>query len=200
MKYIVLIVLVCANSYLIWSGMRRVNSGSGVGGHNEATVIIPYLYMEQLDPRNLNKCHRRFNLVKAQLLSTGVAVSRSGGGRGDIFLDCAYQETLTVGEEHAVVALDEYGCFIQNRHANGMRILRGGTLVQADEIEIEDGTVLYLGEQPVRFSYPQITEVHHCVSVRQIWKVIQMFLGNLIGFSRRNRKNTQAQRSERDMW
>ena len=200
LKYIVFAALLCIDVLLILTRKSGKGRKKTTSGDNGGTVIIPYLYLEQLDPHNLNKCYRRFNLTKEQLLSTGMAITRAGGYQGEVPLDCVYKETLTVGEEHAVVALDEYGCFIQNNHMNGMRILQGDTLVQVNEIEISEGTIVYLGEQPVRFSYPKITVTPRTTSWRKVWVMLQMMIGNLVGFSERKKKRTRTRREEQDEW
>lgn len=200
MKYFLLIALICADVFLILTRKKSWTRKKASKGNNNGTVIIPYLYLEQLDPRNLNKCHRRFNLTEEQLMSTGMAITRAGSNRGEIPLDCVFNETMTVGEEHAVVALDKHGCFIQNNHKNGMWILRGDTLERQNEVVIDEGTIVYLGKQPIRFSYPKITVTPHSTSWSKIWLTLRMLAGNLVGFSGKNKKRTKARREETDEW
>lgn len=198
-KIVILAVLVCLDLWLLRSGAPGFRREKPASGQREGTMIIPYLYLEQLDPFNLSRCHRRFELTQDQLLSTGMSITRAGE-RGDIPLDCVFQETMTVGQEHAVVAMDEYGCFIQNSHINGMSLLEGSGLVQISEAEIEEGTIVYLGQQPIRFRYPQIRKASRPAPGKKLFVVLQTLIGSLTGFAGKNRASSAAQRPEEEDW
>ena len=147
---ITLAVLLGVLAVLMLTGKRRPGNR-----HNPSatTVIMPYLYVEQLNPKTM-RCYKRYSITRSKLVSLGATISREGTP-GDVLLECAFDETSTVGKEHAVVALDEYGCFIQaNTHVNGMSLVPYGP--SQDEVAIENGTIVYLGMQPIRFTYPTV--------------------------------------------
>ena len=198
MKYLVLLALMGINAFLILSKPRKAFLFRAP--ENGGTVLMPYLYLEQLDPRNPEKRHRRYPLSQDLLLNSGIAVTRSGGPMGEVPLDCAFNETLTVGEEHALVALDDYGCFIQNNHPNGMRVMRGDALVQVDEVSIEEGTVVYLGEQPIRFCYPQIKDPGRPSPRPRKGAKLRLLLGDLIGFARTFYQDTSDPGGKWEEW
>lgn len=162
------------------------------------TVIMPYLYVEQLNPVTL-RTHKRYSVNRNRLVSRGATITREGN-QGDVVMDCAFPETNTVGFEHAVIALDEYGCFIQNNHGNGMTLEPYGPAV--DEVSIKNGTVVYLGEQPIRFTFPTVSKKRRPADVlHTLWS----WMGKLRSrrSSRKHRADDESYyqpSSQDDMW
>lgn len=115
-----------------------------------ATMILPALYMEQLDPATM-KMVQRFEITNVP--SMGIAISRPNAVHGDIKLNASVKAAFSVSENHARIGRDEQGFFIQDQKNDG-RMRLGKTKMVVEEADITNGLILYLGIQPLRFVIP----------------------------------------------
>lgn len=188
-KYVLLAVLICVDALLLLTNKRKPQSRK-----IDETLIMPAIYLDMLDPKSLKACST-YSLPKGQLQSTGMMIARAAeDAQGDILLECIFDETRTVSSRnHAVVAKDEYGFFIQNNHSNDMDLVVGRARESRDEIAIKGGEIIYLGNQPIRFRLPE-KKVPDGGLIQKIMRMTKRLLGSLRGFSnnRKNRKNSDG--------
>ena len=126
------------------TGKRRDVSGS--------TLLLPILYVDQLDPRTL-KTVRRFQI--RSIPEYGVSISRPDCSHGDIILMNFCKEAFTVSEDHARILKDEDGFFIQDNGSHNLMHVKGCNTPVA-EAAIEEGMIVFLGTQPLRFTFPNL--------------------------------------------
>ena len=182
-KYAFLAILICLDVCLILTKIK-IQKGS-----TDYTVITNALYLEMLNPRNLNHVAETYTLPVSQLESTGISIARAKeNARGDILLAPRFSETNTVGSaHHAVVAKDDEGYFIKNNHQNGIFLVVGKEQQQMDEIAIKGGEVIYLGNQPIRFREPKRPVPVGGLGERIMNKLL-IIKGRMRGFSSLNRR------------
>ena len=122
---------------------------------NKGTVLLPMLYVDQLDPATMKRVSR-FSVC--DIPENGVGISRPNADKGDIFLSGKTKTALTVSENHALIGIDDSGLFLQDNYSSNHTYREDGK-TRIDEVDITDGLILYLGSQPVRFSLPGCQEV-----------------------------------------
>ncbi len=122
--------------------------GTSPGG----TLLLPILYVDQLDPRTL-KTVRRFQI--RSIPEYGVSISRPDCSHGDIILMNFCKEAFTVSEDHARILKDEDGFFIQDNGSHNLMHVKGCNTPVA-EAAIEEGMIVFLGTQPLRFTFPNL--------------------------------------------
>lgn len=128
------------------SGMPPLSPGSS------GTLLDPILYIDQLHPTTMQVL-KRFEVD--QIPENGLTISRPNAVSGSIKLDPSVKEAFSVSQEHARLGMDDQGIFLQEyRGQQRMRLMKNRMAVQVDEVNITDGTVVYLGRQPLRFSVP----------------------------------------------
>lgn len=152
------LMLIIAVGFL--TALRSGNNPDSVIGrffHKNETLIArnsAMLYVDQLDSQTMKRIKR---FAVEEVSANGILISRPNAKDGDIILkDVKGDEAaFTVSENHAVIAKDESGMFIQDNES------RNGTFVMEDKrkipleyaLNITDGLIVYLGEQPLRFSF-----------------------------------------------
>ena len=114
------------------------------------TLLLPLLLVEQLDPKSM-KPVKRFQV--RDIPEYGVSVSRPDSAHGDIILADFSEEAFTVSEDHARILRDEDGFFLQDSGSRNLVYVKGSR-TPVDEVSIEDGLVVFLGMQPLRFFFP----------------------------------------------
>lgn len=184
-KLLIVAALACVDVLLLLSKKRAPK-----GGRSDSTLIIPALYLDMLDPANLKRSLGTYSLPKDQLLSTGLTLARAAEeSQGDILLEYVGEETRTIrSRNHAVVAMDEYGCYIQRIDSNDMYLLVDGQPVPRDEIEINEDVIIYLGKQPIRFRYPRIITPPRGSLFRKLRQWVKRITGAILGFSGKKRR------------
>lgn len=116
------------------------------------TLLPPMLYIDQLDPRTM-KVVKRFNLER--IPEEGVSISRPNAKKGGIKLDDSIRESFTVSADHCRIGMDDKGIFLQDIRRDGrMYLPKTGKVV--DQVDITDGLVVVVGQQPLRFVIPSL--------------------------------------------
>lgn len=117
--------------------------------------ISPLLLIDQLDKDS----HGR--LVSIHTFSVyevppeeGLSISRPDAERGDIFLKNA-AKAYTVSEQHFWIAMDEKGFFGVDRGSTNGSFLYGSNR-RVNTVDIENGTIIFLGRQAIRFRIPNL--------------------------------------------
>ncbi len=129
----------------------RDDDGSGpkIKG-KDTTRFMALWYLEQLD--EYGEVAETFSI--GNVGEEGITISRDNAKDGDIRLSTRVEAACTVSNLHAVIGMDKKGMFLQDndsRHGTYSGLDKNGSLIPAEEIEIQDGTVVYLGEQAIRF-------------------------------------------------
>lgn len=141
--------LVAFALYLLMRGNPGGGGGTGGGGGGGETVIVPVMHIEQLD----ENCEHVVATFKVGTIGEkGLSISRPGAETGDILLssrvDCAH----TVSTQHILIGHDEKGYFLQDNHSKNSTFLDGDPN-PVDELDITDGMIVWLGDQPIRFVF-----------------------------------------------
>lgn len=157
MKYLPFLVLIAFIAVAGVAFMRIVELSSGGKGSlrsGRETKIMPYLYMEQLDPDTMRP-YKHFPMDELTLWGDGYSISGSHATEGDIRLSGRFEQAQMVHTNHAIVCMDEKGCYItDNDSINHMRLPNSREPVR--QVAIENGTVVYLGPQPIRFVFARL--------------------------------------------
>ena len=156
---------------LLGIGTKPVGPG---GPKPTGTVVFddtPRLVLEQLDKKTGEVIHRypiptfqvkneygKFSDVPDQRETRGYYVSRPNADHGDIFLDGRCQDAFSVSEEHLFIGEENGILYVRdNGSRHGTFINR--TRKRIDGMDIENGLVLILGKQAIRFIIPQTPEM-----------------------------------------
>ena len=155
MEFVPFLVLIMLIAVLCLAFMRLFSSNlpgeGGRSGSGPSTKLMPYLYLEQLDPETM-KAYKRFSMDEFQLEDSGFTVSGSVFRTGDIRLSGKFEQAEGVSCEHITIWKDDKGCFVvDNGSSNGTRFPESRERIE--RADIEHGMVLYLGPQPVRFVF-----------------------------------------------
>lgn len=130
----------------------------GTRGGGGFTVVSTKLFVEQLseDCRSVIK-----SFSVGEIPAHGVSISRPDAQFGTIKLSDAVNCAYTVSNQHAWIGCDADGFYIQEREGgtvNGM--FKADGFSRIEEANITDGLILYLGEQPIRFTFPKRKASH----------------------------------------
>ncbi len=112
----------------------------------EAPVLF---FVEQLDPSDPQQVVQTFPVC--EIPYDGVTISRPNAQKGTIKLSGQVQCAFTVSQEHIRIGKDDQGLFLQDMRMDG-RVLHNEAPVT--DVDITDGLVLILGDQPLRFRVP----------------------------------------------
>lgn len=139
------------------TGKKETPAGGNDGGRGKTdggTVInfdSTKLYLEQLDMKSKKVTHR---FAIEFIPPEGISVSRPDAKTGDILLDPACEEAYSVSERHLLIGEDSKGFFaVDNDSTNHTFVNHDPKPI--DEISINDGLILFLGQQPIRFVFPK---------------------------------------------
>ena len=133
----------------LWNSFGKDAASYARGGQGE-TMFLPMLFIDQLDPKTMESV-KQFPVC--DIPENGVTISRPNASSGGILLSKATREAYTVSANHAKIGMDEDGMFIQDCGSHNKMYAKGSRKA-ADELEITDGMIVYLGMQPLRFSIP----------------------------------------------
>ena len=149
-------VLICFMVLLfVWLLLQRLADTGGTrspGDTPACTGILPSLYMLQLDPDTMQE-GKRFVMNDLVLKQEGYTISGSHSKQGMLQLSGKYHHAQYVSTEGATVFMDTDGCYYiqDNNSRNGMTL--PDSPIKEARIKIENGTVVYLGIQPVQFFF-----------------------------------------------
>ena len=161
MAVIALCALIAFALYMLMRGEKSNNfdtdqpsAGKGIRTGRSPTILVPKFYIEQLSEDGKQTIER---FPVCEIRDTGISISRPDATLGDIKLaqqQCAY----TVSELHALIGWDERGYFLQDNGSANHTYVQGKP-DPVHEIDIEDNLVVYLGMQPLRFTFYKRYEV-----------------------------------------
>lgn len=158
------------------SGGSHHGGNDGIGGNKSGgtTVVFddtPRLVLEQLDKQTGEVVHRYpipgfqvknkygvFSDVADERESCGYYVSRPNAENGDIFLDPKCKDAYSVSEMHLFIGEENgilYVCDNNSRHGT----FNNKTRERIEGVDIENGMVLILGKQAIRFVIPRKPEM-----------------------------------------
>ena len=140
-------------TFSAWETDGRENE-SGVDAPYKAhsgTRLLPFLFVDQLDPQTM-KLIQRFPVC--EIPESGVSISRPNATAGDILLKKC-EAAFTVSQNHARIGRDEQGIYIQDQGSHN-KMYRSGSEQPVEQLDITDGSIVYLGMQPLRFSFPRL--------------------------------------------
>ena len=127
----------------IWNGFHR-------GGRSGETMLLPMLFIDQLDPKTMESVEQ---FAVCDIPEKGVTISRPNAKSDGILLSKATKEAYTVSRNHAVIAMDDEGMFLQDCGSHN-KMFTNGIRKPVEQVDITDGLIVYLGMQPLRFSIP----------------------------------------------
>ena len=141
--------LLCA--WLLFQRFAEADLREG-DDEDDGTGILPVMYLYQLDP-DLTEVGKSFALKDTIMEGDSYTISGSKSSNGMIILSNKYQEARFVSTGHATVFRDADGCYYiqDNESSNGMKL--PGSAKREQKIKIENGTIVYLGIQPIQFVF-----------------------------------------------
>lgn len=141
--------LLCA--WLLFQRFAEMEPGADKE-EDDGTGILPAMYLHQLDP-DLKEVGKTFALKDTIMEEDGYTISGSHCKQGMILLSRKYQEARFVSAEHATVFKDADGCYYiqDNDSSNGTKL--PGSAKRERKILIDNGTIVYLGIQPIQFVF-----------------------------------------------